>query len=123
MLRKHSLRPPRGRFNNRKAQVEEVYFKDRTPCNRCGGIIYREKAFQVVRWDSAMHKRLYIYCKKCAKNEAAVIHLIDRDEVNYGVAYADPFLGFEKVDNSESEHFKYELLKPLIHKDFKKDPE
>lgn len=122
MIYKHYSRPARGAFANRKARVEDVYFEVRTPCFRCNGIIYREKAFRVTRWDSAMHKRQYIYCKKCTKSAAAVINLIDKDEVNYGVAWVDSFLDFKKIDDSESEHFKYELLKPLIKSDTNEGP-
>ena len=67
-------------------------------CDHCKKVITKQEIWTVYRYAVNGEIKKYHYCKKCFKTKEDVLNEIDTDEILFGIAYVDDYIGFEKKD-------------------------
>ena len=104
----------KAKREDRLAAITKKYFI-RDYCSKCGKLLFEIDAFSVVRWSSGKTTKQYQYCKSCAKTKEDVLILVDRDEINYGIAFVDDFFDYVKEDSRANTKFAEKLIGGLLN--------
>jgi hypothetical protein len=78
-------------------KVKYPYFFARQ-CECCGNFFVKENIFMVQRWGVNKTIHNWYYCRNCMQTKEDVLHEIDVDECNFGIAFIDDFYNWSKKD-------------------------
>ena len=89
------------KFRKEKKRLKAIKLKfvfSPTQCERCGKECIGERMWQLYRYgiNETVHK--WHYCQECMHSAEAVLHEVDTDEFNFGIAGVDDFKTFSKKD-------------------------
>lgn len=91
--------------SQRRSKIKREWVFEGGVCSKCKRKISKEWVYTVTRWNPAMKKKFYTYCKDCAPSVTHVLNVIDTDEILFGIANTDHFLDYEKL--SLDSNFSY----------------
>ena len=91
---------PKNKDTIRLKSIKLKLITSPTECCCCQNIFSFTKMYRVYRWGINKSANPFFYCTNCMHSKEEVLHEVDTDEISDGIAYVDPFWGFEKKDRT-----------------------